>query len=276
MSANVEWGIPFTIQSAYGDLTLNDDTNPLGLFLLDQAGCAMGRDLRVTADPLPQADGENLHRSFTDGYQVRLTIQMWASRTDMACDEQLRLMTEELMLHLNSMENDAGRVFWTPTGLGDQRLLDEARVVALPRPSNGPPVSFDITWESPFPYVIDYTQKTEGLVSGVPEYLSNDGNVEMKPVMKVYGPSSAFTIWNSTVGQQLVYDSTQPGASAIAAGHYIEFDFFRETAWLDGNVARREAGIDVLASDFWALVPGVNFVEITGATADVLWNDANA
>jgi hypothetical protein len=277
VSANVEWGVPFTIQSSYGDLTLNDTTNPLGYFVLVESGCAMGRDLRAVSDPIPQGDGQVHHRRFADGYQVRLTIELWENPNQAACAEVARLMVQELMLHLNDMLNDPGRVLWTPTGLGDQRILDEARVVILQRPtvSDGA-IRFDVTFDSPFPYVLDFAQVTEALADGVPENLTNNGNVEMFPVVKVYGPTSFFTLENTTVGQTFTYDATQPGASSIAGGDYLELDFFKNSAFLNGTGARRFAGIEVESSDFWPLVPGVNAVEITGATADVLFNHTYA
>jgi hypothetical protein len=57
----------------------------------------------------------------------------------------------------------------------------------------------------------------------------------------------------------------------------VEFDFFRNTAYLNGAGANRKASIDIELSDFWLLEAGVaNTIEITGADADLLLNHAYA
>lgn len=280
MSACVDFSVPFTIQSAYGTLTLNDDTNTLGLFLLNEGqggqGCQMGRDLRVVNDNVPQGDGEIHHRRFAGAYQAKLTIGMWKDRHERACDEQLRLMFEELGLHLNSLLNDPGRLIWTPPGLGDNRMLDEARVRDLPRPSVGIATEQEVIFDSPFPYAYDATQAQPALSDGVPAYLTNNGNVETFPVVKVNGAAGFFQVINHSAGVMLQYDPTRPGAVSIPGGSYIEFDFFRNTAYLNGNGPSRKAGVDVAASDFWTLAPGVNIIEVVGATATVLYNHSYA
>ncbi len=277
MSACVEWGVPFTIRSSYGDLDLNDPANPLGFYVLVESGCAMGRDLRVVSDDIPQGDGQIHHRRFASGYQARLTIAFFEDEHKRACGAQLQAMVDELGLHLNVMLNDTGRVLWTPTAdpvTGAERMLDEARVASIGRPTGGEGgyPQIDVLFDSPFPYAIDATQVQEAMVTVTPEYLSNDGNVETFPVIRVDGPASSFDLINHTTGQQLSYDSSRPGATGISGGDYIEFDFFRNSAWLNGDDDRRFAGIDVAASDFWALVPGVNYIEIVGADMTVLYN----
>jgi hypothetical protein len=278
VSANLEWTIPFTIQSSKGDLALNDDSGS-ALYLLLQDGCLMTRDLRVTTDEIPQGDGQINHARFTGGYRVQLEIALWESREMPACDQAAREMAEELMRHLNVMLNDAGRLFWTPTGLGDQRMLDEARLAAVTPFTFGPvgDARITVTFDSPFPYVLDFTQETISLVDGVPQAVTNEGTADFYPVVKVYGPTSSFTLENTTLGEQIVYDSSLPGGASIGAADYVEFDFFRNTAYLNGSGASRKSGIDIELSDFWILEAGVaNTIEITGADADLLLNHAYA
>lgn len=279
MSACVEWEVPFTLRSSYGDLDLNDDSGS-AYYLLVDAGCVARRTLRVTSDPIPQGDGQIHHRRFTDGYEISLRIQMWETKTERACGQVLREMVETLMLHVNDMLNTPGRVLWTPDGLGDRRMLDQARVFAVGDPTRdgpGGPLEVTVGFDSPFPYCIDATEQDVVLVAGVPQNVTNDGNVPMFPVFVVNGPTSGFTIANNLTGEDLVYDSSLPGAVAIGGGDYVEFDFFRNTAYLNGSGANRKAGIDLELSDFWAIDAAVaTSVEITGAGGTLKFNNAVA
>lgn len=280
MSANLEWTIPFTIQSTRGDLTLNDEANALGLYLLMQEGCTAMRQLRIVTDDIPQADGQINHQRFTAGYTMQLLVGLWESRTKPACDEQARLMGEALMLHLNTMLNDSGRLFWTPTGLGDQRLLDECQTRDVGAFGFGPAFEprLQFTFDSPFPYVYDFAQETTVLEDGVPEVVNNEGNVDFWPVVKVYGSASLFTLQNVTLNQAVIYDDSLPGAPTIGPGDYMEFDFFRNTAFLNGTGADGMPGVYMELSDFWPIQGGVsNTLQIDNApSADVLWNHSYA
>jgi len=281
VSAILEWAVPFSIQSSKGTLTLNDEANPSGLFLVLQEGCEATRRLRVVTDDIPQADGQINHQRFTAGYEIQLLVALWKDRSEPACDQQAREMGEELMLHLNCMLNDTGRLFWTPTGLGDQRLLDEARTRECGAFTFGPSgvgdARLQFRFDSPFPYVYDFTQLTVSLEASTPQNITNQGNVDFWPVVKVYGPTTAFSIENETISQAIVYDSSLPGAVDIGVGEYMEFDFFRNTAYLNGTGASGKPGIDMTLSDFWPLQAGVaNSIEISGADGDVLYNHAYA
>lgn len=280
MSAILEWTVPFTIQSSKGDLDLNDEANPTGLFLLLQEGCEATRRLRVVTDDIPQADGQIVHQRFTAGYEIQLLVSLWADRENPACDQQAREMGEELMLHLNAMLNDeTGRLFWTPTGLGDQRILDDARTRECGAftfgPAGDPRLQF--RFDSSFPYVYDFAQVEVEFVASTPQAVLNEGNVDFWPVVQVDGPVSAFSIENETLGQAIVYDDSLPGAVAIGVGDYMEFDFFRNTAYLNGTGASGKPGIDMTLSDFWPLQAGVaNSIEISGAAGRMLYNHAYA
>ena len=279
MSANLEWTIPFTIQSTKGTLALNAPVGD-GYYLLIQDNCEARRGLRVTVDDVPRGDGSIQHHRFTTGYEFNLTVALWeAARDQPACDEQARLMAEALMLHLNDMLNSAGRLFWTPTGLGDQRLLDNARLKEISAWTFGqagdPRMTFRL--DSPFPYVYDFAQVTTSLLDGVPEVVTNNGNVDFFPVVKVYGSTTLFTVRNITINQEMIYDASLPGAPAIGPGDYMEFDFFRNTAYLNGDEDSGKPGIDVALSDFWPIQGTIpNELQVDGADADILWNHSYA
>ncbi len=116
--------------------------------------------------------------------------------------------------------------------------------------------------------------------------LTNAGTVNFYPVFKVNGPFTAFTLRNNSVldsqGNPLdiVYDGNLPGAQSVAGGHYAEIDTFRNTVYLDGNLANLKPGINILFSDFWWLQPGTNNVRFESdsgtASVDVLWQAAYA
>lgn len=279
MSAIAEWQVPFTIQSSKGDLDLNDEASSDGLFLLIDAGCSATRGIRATVDEVPQGDGQINHARFTTGYEIELEVALWTDRENPACDADARVMAETLMLHLNSLLKDPGRLFWTPSGLGDQRLLDEAKLRECGPftigPAGDPRIRFK--FDSPFPYVIDFTQDTIALPASTPVAVTNEGTVDFFPVVKVYGPTSAFVLANQTFGQSIVYNDALPGAVAIGGGDYVEIDFFRNTVYLNGSGANRKTGIDIELSVFWPLEAGVaNSIEVTGASADLLLNHAYA
>jgi len=108
---------------------------------------------------------------------------------------------------------------------------------------------------SPLPYVVDATEVDTSLTSAVTATLTNIGSAGCYPVVEVNGPTSAFTLTKRRrVGlhgdpMSLVFDASRPGAAAIPGGRHVEFDFFRNTAYLDGSGTSYKPGIDIEASD---------------------------
>jgi hypothetical protein len=306
----VEWDNDWDLISPFGTLGLNKlvpyKSGELGYYLLDPARCQAGAARRITRDNIAQADGEITHRKFKTGYAIELNIQLWETLTQPACGGVLRQMADLLDLHLNAIENTDGRLVWTPTDWPQggasppgRRILDKARslgpsgsgagggfvAVVTEKDTESPLTSVTFAVLSPLPYVMDLTQTTTQLYpTGAVIY--NDGNANMWPVIKIHGPCTKVTIQNLDALDengnvlQLVYDSTLPGAVAIASGHYAELDFFRNTIYLDGTGANLKAGINVLQTDFWPIVPGPNAINIPppigGATTNIemLWNNA--
>jgi hypothetical protein len=276
MSANLEWEIPFSIISSYGELFLNESTP----YLLLGEGCEALRRLRVVVDDIPQGDGQINHKRFTSGYEIQLEVALWnAARDAPLCDQEARLAAEDLMLHLNAVLNGSGRLIWTPTGLGDRRFLDEARLAEIGPWTTGNAFDSRIVFrlDSPFPYVMDLAQVEVELVDTVDQVITNNGTVTTFPVVRVDGPATAFDIDNLTTGESVHYDEALPGALPILAGHYIEFDFFRNTAYFDGSGDPAKAGIVIETSDFWSLDPQIpTTVGIFGASGTLLYNHSYA
>lgn len=264
------WTTAFELQTDAGNLTLFDGSAADGFVPIPDQ-CDVGADLRVNTENIPQADGSLFHRRYRRGMVMRFTAQVMDGGA-VAQGSARAAAIDELRLHLNALQNGDGRIVWAVPG-GADRMLDRIRL--LERLSYGggllKQVSFMV--ESPFPYALTEAEQTIATITTTGT-ITNAGNADTYPVWKVNGASTAFTLENTTTGLKIEYDSTLPGASAIASGHYVEIDTFRNTAYLDGDVANRKAGIDLLLTDFFPLVPGENDIEITGATVDALVNDA--
>lgn len=290
--ANLEWEVEHVLESPEGSLTLNVPDPVTGrCFQIFPDNYSIVPSLRVTQDNVSQADGSVLHPRWKTGMvaQLRLGfhIHQDPSQADYvpACAADLREMAEELTLHLNALRELVSltqRLLWQPTGYGDQRMLDQVQVLSWLSPSfDGAEAFVEFSLETPFPYAEDATEQSASLTPGGGfTVVTNAGNADFSPVVRVLGPAFGFTLTNvddvDSAGNplQVVYDSTRPGALAIAPGHYAELDFFRGTIYLDGNGASLIAGIDPTVSDFWSLVPGTNDIEISGASGTILWNNA--
>lgn len=287
MAATLEWDLAYTLTTPYGSLVFNADDQlgtavTGGLYLLDPAGCAMGAPLRVSVDDVPQDDGSIVHPVLTGGYRARILLRLLEHREQPACGETLVLMNDLLMRHLNSLRGDGGgRLAWNPSGSTPERMIDDIWWFEdLTAEFDGVYWKIQFGVISPFPYAMDAAEATTAITDGNTGILDNEGSARFKPVVKVFGPTSNFEVTNLNDldddgnPQKLVYDASLPGAVAIGGGDYVEFDFFRETAYLNGSGANRKSGIDIVQSDFWALLPEPNSVTITGADCDVLWQSA--
>jgi len=262
-----------------GDLVLNEQTTLANvgecLFLVIPQRCDARRGMRATVDQKAQDDGDIFHRRFANGVEFDLAVQFWIRRESQpACDEDARLMAEALAKWLDSIRNDDGRYLWTPTGYGDMRMLDAARWLTPIKET----LVEDAIWEaaftidSPFPYVIDATQQEVAVTTT--QNVTNNGNVQHYPVIKVNGAFTDFTITNNTNGQAIVYDDSLPGADPVGGGDYAEIDTSRSTIYLNGDEDNLAAGVDPEFTDYFKLEPGVNSITITGATATFLVNNA--
>lgn len=290
---NVEWSAPHKLTSSLGDLFFNVPEFGTGrIWQLDPSDYKIIPSLRVTSDNLSMTDGSQLHPRWKTGLVANLRVIYAISEGGgvsqvPACGEDLREMHEQLMSHLDALRTSAigatQRLFWTPTGYGDDRMLDDIQCLAWADPAiDGQFTEVSFALETPFPYAIDNTQTVTHIADGATVTITNIGSSDFKPVVKVFGASTAFVLINSSVlddgGNQLFldYDGSRPGASNIGGAQYVEFDFFRGTAFLNGSGADRAAGIVPTTTDFFPLRKGANIITISGAAGgcDVLWNNA--
>ncbi len=297
MSAIYDWDVPFTFDHPYGSLDFNQPvafgTDFTGCYLLDETGCDSGATLRVVRDDEPQTSGEILHNSYRAGYQVTLKLELWAGGSDgrsgPACDDERIRMGDALNLGMNGILGDDplipadGRLTWTPASGVTDRMLDRIRLLD-PRPGFAKERGFTIitfSAVSPFPYAMDAPETDSALVNGVPSTLTNLGTSAFWPVVEVYGPTSYFELSNASyldlngLPAKIIFDADLPGAVSVGPTDYIEFGFFRNTAYLNGNSTNMKAGINLQDSDYWPLIPGDNVIEIAGApSALVKWQSA--
>lgn len=250
-----------------------------GYFALVEEGCKAKRDLRVVSDPIPQADGEIFHRRFRSGTEVTLQVQLWETSSQYACGEARREMGEQLFGHLDALINNPGRLFWQPTGYGDERFLESARYMTPAEVSfnaHVPTVTFTI--DSPLPYVLDKTQVEHPVpVSTTTPIIMPEFSTNFWPVIKVDGAFSTFQIWNNSVQDEYGHDLTisyGPPGPAVASGHYAEIVTFNETIYLDGSSSNLKSGIDATVTDYFYLKPGTNNISIIGASCRFLVNPA--
>lgn len=270
----LQWDIPFSIEAPYDTLTLNGATGRR--YLLNPQKCVARRTIRATVDPKPQGDGEILHKRFANGTEMQFAVQMWDGE-EIACDAALCEMRDFLygvvwsLLRPEDVDLDGGRVFWTPeceTGSGE-RLLDAVKLLSIEDPGEDQETgATEITFvlDSPFPYAISHFQTVASL-NGLAGSITNNGNVEFWPVIKVYADGGT-TIVNNTTGKQMTLNG-----GCLGGGSYIEIDTFRGTFYVDGDQANAKPCVDVLATDLISLVPGTNQIDTTVAT-DWLVNDA--
>jgi hypothetical protein len=280
----IEYDQPGYLNTPIGNLLINQET-AVGYFMLETPGVPSTplRPIRATKDPIPQGDGDILHRRYTNGTELTLPIQLWKTIGDPgepACGEDLRLMLEELALYVQSILNGRGRWFWTPSGYGDDRMLDECRwLVPFSRSlSSGRLTTVTFGIDSPFPCFVDATEQFASdtlAFDGGNVVLTNDGNHDAYPVIHVLGTTASFTITNNSLVDQngnpleIVYDGT-----SIVTPDYAEIDVFRNTIYLNGNEANLKAGIDATETDYFFLRPGDNDILVTGADAQFLWNNS--
>lgn len=318
--ANVQWlEIPFHLISQYGgDVHFNPilGTTPGPQWLLDADKCQAGSAKRVTRDNSPQTGGEIVHRHFKTGFVMQIgaiavnvldASSPGSGNMEPCCGSDLVDLSDGLMRCLDGMENIDGSLNWVPSGypktidgppstvqdgrsmfgarwLGPDGLGGAAFTAVLEERDTTFFTAVQFALVCPYPYATDTNEVDTDITDGGGAVdIDQGGSTEFWPVIEVYGPSTGFTITcvNAPNGtQNLIYDSTLPGALPIDVGDHIEFNFFTNTAYFNGSGGNAKAGIDVANSDFWSLVantpsgPVTNAISIVGADATVKWKPA--
>lgn len=273
-----EWGKPMSLSCDGVTINFNevdgggDPVYPCYSLLPD--GCDASWDPRVTKDNVPADHGSLLRKRYATGTEVRLTVEPWEGFDEPACGDLLTTMMDDLrklLWRLLTVTDDSGRFTFTPSGK-PTRIIDAVKLLELPRPTRVDNVRLqqEFTIDSPFPYAVDLTQTTQ-TINNTTATVVMSGTADFKPVMKVFS-FSAWTVVHNGLGVVVSFDPTRPGAGALA-GSYIEIDFFRNTAFVDGNGADAMCGIEIELSDFFPLPPGNNSIT-TDANVQFLLNNA--
>jgi len=276
-----DWNVPFTFTTPYGTLQLNQlETfdSGTGMYLFDTSACKVAVPLRFEDVDLPQFSGEDLGERFFGAFRMKLSIQLWETTDVIACDDLAQDMLDHLLGFYRSFANPLdGRIYWTPDGEAQRMIrkcqLSEAQDTTV-TDDQATTVAFEV--KSPYPYAWTAAETTTALDAT----LTNTGTADFWPVIKVYGPTSAFTIENASVTDedgnplQITYDAGLPGAISIPVAEYAEIDTFGGTIYLNGDEDNLKPGLDMAVSDWFPIQVGANVITITGATADVLWQDA--
>lgn len=114
--------------------------------------------------------------------------------------------------------------------------------------------TFDISFDLVFP---------ESPPVGVTT-VTNDGNVNAYPIVRLYGPCTGPKVENQTLGRKIELPSL-----TIAAGDYIELDTRAKTIFLLGDPDQSVSNFfDFDVSDWWWLVPGDNDLRYYPTTSD--------
>ena len=243
---------------------------------------------RSVIDSISQADGVSIQQPYIDGLVATMTVEYWESPTNdvqtntLACAQTAREMDQILLGVLNSLRvwttdpNTMQRYIWTPTGAGNRALTDVLLAswptLSLQEEPNRVQRTFSLG--TPFPYAIDLSQSDPVIDDGDSLAITNGGNADFSPVMRVAGPTTVFLITDEATGQTISYDGTRPGAVAIGSGHYAEINFFQGSIFLDGDGADLVAGLDPTVTDLFTLAPGTQTISVTGADVTVLYQDA--
>lgn len=260
------WSEPMSLTSPGGNLEFNTDLANGGRYVVVPRKSHFDLDVRATKNNLPQFDGSALHHRFLTGAEMVLAIQLWEAAggensipDNIACEDLLTEMLDDLSRSFRALLNagdNQGRIAWEVAG-ANERMLDDIRLLVYPAEDlEGPVVEVIATVDSRYPYALDLTPQ---FVNGA-AVITNNGTADTYPVYRVTGPTSSFTIANTTTDEQLVYSGT-----AIAGGHYAEIDTSRDTIYLDGSGADLLSEVDIINSLWPRLAIGANTITFSGS-----------
>jgi hypothetical protein len=265
----IEWGVPFTLVTAFGTIDFNDrNESSAKRWILDPTGCSLIGPPRSLVEDRPQENGSIVQRSFRPGMSLKLTVEYWVGGAD--CGVSFREAHDELMGHVAAMLWQEGTLTWEPTGfddaLVDRRQLRNLRWTEQDEPDIDDAGRTKVTYgfRTRYPYEVDETLQSTAIADGATATITNEGNTDYMPLIRIDGASSGFTITNADViddesfPAQVIYDSSLAGGE--------EFDFFEDSGPVQG--------LDIINTDFFPIVPGGNDISVTGASITVFHRNA--
>ncbi len=290
-----EINVPIDLVTPWGTIQFNrsSNTNYYWLTRLDGLDSAT---LRTGSTSFTARDGEAVHNSYSRGripvMSGQLVIKDAVEATALL---NRRLMLENLAAALNSIRRADGTLVWTPSGASARQLT--VRAWESMQVSGGFMKEFQFGLAAGNPTVVSTTleQVDTSLLSvatgagtwdfataggaddwdfatagGADDWtlgtavspgiatVTNDGNADAWPILRVYGLTSGVVrVANLTTGQQIAFSSLE-----VPLGSYAEIDTWNETVYLNGQTNQSMlGGLDSTTSAFWSLAPGANSIQ---------------
>ena len=119
-------------------------------------------------------------------------------------------------------------------------------------PSSAVSFDFEAHLLAPDPRKYDPAPTVTNVASGATAVITNNGNMESRPILTVYGPVSGFYLDNLTTGQTVVFAQNLGGADVFV----VDMDF--RSATLNGVSA--SVAVASNPSQWWTLAPGGNTI----------------
>lgn len=184
----------------------------------------------------------------------------------------------------NSLRRADGLLQWTPFGMDPVQMVvrrhESPEISARPEVGGmivsliaGDPRVYSqelVTTEVEAPtsvggFTSPFTSPIVEAMSSDEAGVTNDGDTDTFPIVRIYGPIRGPRIVNTTTGLQVSLPALQ-----IASGDYLQIDMSSPVSvLLNGSVlADRYSYVDTSSSDFWALAAGSNNVALYGTEYD--------
>jgi hypothetical protein len=178
---------------------------------------------------------------------------------------RIRLRADQFAGPITNPRHQQVQLSWrAPDGVMEALAEQIGTAEAVPSGEGG--FAFDMTFDLTFP-----TSSAVGSVT-----VSNDGTVDVRPILRLYGPCIDPRVENQSTGEQLIFTGL-----TIAAGDWLEIDCREKTARLNGLASQsRLSRLDFANSSYLRLLPGMNTVRYfpvsfsTGARLEVRFRSA--
>jgi hypothetical protein len=287
-----QWGVPFTLTGPDGAIAVfNDDTSPYysGILIPEECSGLDSAEVRENLADRTEQDGAIQGAQFYGKRPVVLTGMLPAGSTTTRNEMAARIKRAS-----NAMRKDASLI-WTPDGgeqsfvklrrqapvritgnwlkkfqiplvAADPRIystaLTNSSVLASPAAENGRSYdkAFNMSYGLPTP---------SGILN-----VTNNGDGESPPIIRIYGPGINPSITNNTTGQSLNLTFT-----LSTAEEYLELDLFARTIKLNGS-SNRYSALNFSTSEWWYLEPDQNEIRLgwasftAGAKMEIFYRDA--
>lgn len=187
------------------------------------------------------------HRQMIDELRAfcHPTARPWLVYTEAGEQRQVRLRADAQAAPLLTVTHRDVQVSWrAPDGVSESLAEEIGVAFAVPTDEGG--FGFDLAFDLSFPASSAVGSTT----------VTNRGNTDVRPVLRLYGPATDPRVENQTTGERLLFTGL-----TIAAGDWLEIDCREATIRLNGLVEQsRYSRLDFAASQFLRLIPGPNTV----------------